>query len=1038
MSEELLQRDLIKHPDKIGNWLFYNIGATTIKNLKQNNIIENIDYGDIENRKPDGIIVFNKKVIAIIENKKPSEFNTESKKAKAITQALEVGKALNSKLAIITDTNETLWINCFNGEKILDEDGKVLTTNFDYKDNVIGVLIQQILDSVDERNSQIKTVEKRDPTPLAKQIWQDIWTVSGATPENCLYTFVEIFIFKYLSDLNVLRGIYNFNNIIEMYKTNTENEVLETYAKTVRPKIKELFPRSEKDNTTIINGTIFVSKDDKAIEGYSGVFRKILFRFKDYGKLQNIDYDFKSKLFESFLKESISKKNWGQFFTPLKVVKPMVKMADIRENMKICDPACGVGKFLLESILPSIKDLFLIDNGHLKQKIELRGFDKGFDKEEQRTIILAKANMLIYFSDLIKENVNITKEFSKVFNDTFILKTNSILGTLRDPIENEYDLILTNPPYVTSGSSNLKEEIKKDETLENYYKVNALGVEGLFMEWIVKALKPQGKAFIVIPDGILNRQNDSNLRKFIMDNCYIDALISLPLNTFFTTNKKTYILALTKKQNINQIQEEPIFSYIVSDIGETLDINRFETGENQLEYAVQLFNQFKGAKNYFKTDDKRCKIIPIDFFERQYQKDWIVDNLWSNEEKIQLGMIEKTKVMTVSEFSNFIGEVSSEIAEYQSLFLEVDEKKKIDVEWEKYKIKDIFEISKGKSKYTKKYGQEHKGIFPIYSASNIAPLTYCDSYDFDGKYLTWASNGFAGYMKVLDGKFSINGDRGILLPRQNNILLEYIKIILEPKLRELAKGRKGEKGKDEFTKVYPSMIENIEILLPINKETMEISVEYQKDEVYKYQILSEFKNKINQNKSKITNNNLDIKGFEKTKKYKISDLFTIEKGLSKYTNKYFVKNKGNFPVYSSQTFNEGIIANINTYDYDCNCITWTTDGVYAGTVFLRNGKFSMTTHCGALMLKKEFDGIIDLEYIYAVLFNKLKQFANGEQNKRVTVNIIKNIYVDIPLDKNNKTDIDKQKEYSKTFNKFKLAKKEVISRLDKLLEINII
>ena len=520
MSEELLQRDLIKHPDRIGNWLFYNIGATTIKNLKQNNIIENIDYGDIENRKPDGIIVFNKKVIAIIENKKPSEFNTESKKAKAITQALEVGRALNSKLAIITDTKETLWINCFNGEKILDEDGKVLTTNFDYKDSVIGVLIQQILDSVDERNSQIKTVEKRDPTPLAKQIWQDIWTVSGATPENCLYTFVEIFIFKYLSDLNVLRGIYNFNNIIEMYKTNTENEVLETYAKTVRPKIKELFPRSEKDNTTIINGTIFVSKDDKAIEGYSGVFRKILFRFKDYGKLQNIDYDFKSKLFESFLKESISKKNWGQFFTPLKVVKPMVKMADIREDMKICDPACGVGKFLLESILPSIKDLFLIDNGHLKQKIELRGFDKGFDKEEQRTIILAKANMLIYFSDLIKENVNITKEFSKVFNDTFILKTNSILGTLRDPIENEYDLILTNPPYVTSGSSNLKEEIKKDETLENYYKVNALGVEGLFMEWIVKALKPQGKAFIVIPDGILNRQNDSNLRKFIMDNCY--------------------------------------------------------------------------------------------------------------------------------------------------------------------------------------------------------------------------------------------------------------------------------------------------------------------------------------------------------------------------------------------------------------------------------------------------------------------------------------------------------------------------------------
>ena len=72
MSEELLQRDLIKHPEKIGEWNFYNIGSTTIKNLKQNKIIKNIDYEDIEKRKPDGIIVENKEVIVIIENKKPS------------------------------------------------------------------------------------------------------------------------------------------------------------------------------------------------------------------------------------------------------------------------------------------------------------------------------------------------------------------------------------------------------------------------------------------------------------------------------------------------------------------------------------------------------------------------------------------------------------------------------------------------------------------------------------------------------------------------------------------------------------------------------------------------------------------------------------------------------------------------------------------------------------------------------------------------------------------------------------------------------
>ena len=98
-----------------------------------------------------------------------------------------------------------------------------------------------------------------------------------------------------------------------------------------------------------------------------------------------------------------------------------------------------------------------------------------------------------------------------------------------------------------SGSSNLKEEIAKQAELKEYFNISAMGIEGLFMEWIVRALKPGGKAFIVVPDGIMNRSNDKKLRDFILDECMIDAVISLPINTFFTTNKKTYIVALTKK-----------------------------------------------------------------------------------------------------------------------------------------------------------------------------------------------------------------------------------------------------------------------------------------------------------------------------------------------------------------------------------------------------------------------------------------------------------------------------------------------------------
>lgn len=639
MSEELIQRNLVEAPEKMGDWNFYNIGATTLKALKGAKIIPDRDYDEYEKKKPDALIVKKPLVIAAIEYKQPKELRTDKQVAAAIAQELGTAQALQAKIYIVTDGKKSYWINPASGNEILQEDGSKITLNFDKKSTECITLINKIRASINATNDQIKAAATVDPLPLAEKVWQDLWAVSGATPENCLYTFVEIFKEKYLSDLGVLRGMYSFYDLLGKYAGNNDNEVLEYYASVIRVKIKELFPGNPKDKTTIINGTIFVSKDDKAVSGYATVFKRILNRFNDFGTLENIDYDFKSKLFETFLKESISKKNWGQYFTPLKVVRSIVNMVDIVPGMEICDPACGVGKFLLEPILHELHRYYTVEDGELKPQISLCGFDKGFDKDEQKTIILAKANMLIYMSGMIKEHPDMTQKFAQLFNDTFLLQTNSILGTLAKPIKDKFDLILTNPPYVMSGSSNLKEEISKQQELKDYFAISAMGIEGLFMEWIVRALKPNGKAFVVVPDGIMNRSNDKKLRNFILDNCYVDAVISLPLNTFFTTNKKTYILALTKKTPVNvggvatlERQTNPVFTYFCSEIGETRDVYRFDIEQNDLETASDLFNMFKGAKTKFKTSDKRCKVVPIDDFYNGSH--WSVDRWWTREEKI--------------------------------------------------------------------------------------------------------------------------------------------------------------------------------------------------------------------------------------------------------------------------------------------------------------------------------------------------------------------------------------------------------------------
>lgn len=241
MSEELIQRNLVSAPDHMGTWEYYNIGATSLKSLKAAKIIPNKDYEGYEMKKPDALIIKKPNVIAAIEYKQPSELKTQKQIEKAIKQELGTAKALDAKIYIITDGEKTIWINPNTSNRILTDKGEPVSTIFNQHSDECIKLISKILFSIDKDNDMLHDSPVVDPLPLARQVWQDLWTVSGATPENCLYTFVEVFIFKYLSDLSVLQGIYSFSNLLNQYDNNNENEILEYYASTVRPKIKQLF-----------------------------------------------------------------------------------------------------------------------------------------------------------------------------------------------------------------------------------------------------------------------------------------------------------------------------------------------------------------------------------------------------------------------------------------------------------------------------------------------------------------------------------------------------------------------------------------------------------------------------------------------------------------------------------------------------------------------------------------------------------------------------------------------------------------------------
>lgn len=89
---------------------------------------------------------------------------------------------------------------------------------------------------------------------------------------------------------------------------------------------------------------------------------------------------------------------------------------------------------------------------------------------------------------------------------------------------------------------------------------------------------------------------------------------------------------------------------------------------------------------------------------------------------------------------------------------------------------------------------------------------------------------------------------------------------------------------------------------------------------------------------------------------------------------------GKYPVYSSQTENNGCFGYLNTYDYSGPAITWTTDGAKAGTVFFRDGKYNCTNVCGILTFKNnnyEKSNIRFMTYAIGMV---------AEQNKRKDIN----------------------------------------------------
>lgn len=742
-NEELTQRGYLRDGeikgDAFGLFEQLNIGATSIAELQSSGLdftpSSSVSFPFKHYKppkthagcKPDRVLVDRRKgtpmPVAVAEHKRPSKMTSAKDLGRACEQGLYLAAVMGVRIAVATNGADTRYIDV-EGSLNAGE----LTFFAETRD-----LNPAVLEDLLDHDAAIA----KNPHQLAQTVWQIIWHATKEEPKQCLMTFVELFVLKFLSDnlsatqLPRALTFYELLDAPDVFKAKHGKTAINYYVSDIRPKIKTLFPdnvvagdaavaalfglRTVVSKTSLINGFAFLRSSQEPLDSFNRTFLQILHAFKRFGSLKSIDPEFKLRLYETFLKNTPRQQKLGQFFTPRNVVRQMIRMARLAalpDNAIVLDPAAGVGGFILEPLLlgDALPGNVTVVSGHPRRRVKTIGVDV-----DANTHILAKANTLLHLGDLLRKPSTTLPALNEAMADTFVLMNkNETLGALENPPRGTVDVILSNPPYVTQGSAIYRKEIaeldghRNQLDLKDYYDGWGLGVEALFMRYISGALKPGGRAFVIVPLGMLNRTEPKPKERLLAE-CNLLATITLPRNTFFNTSQPTSILVL-ERRHTNDDPRPNVLCGLARTIGETLDVSRVQTpDENDLAVIADQF--IASVNEHPSSPSPVVKMIVASEFGPNDR--WDTARFWSEEELVALGV--RSDAIDRAEFIQSATATLAELTqELQSSLEEIGALTDTTSRTVSLSATDLFRVRSG-TRIRNEDIRANKGDIPVYS-----------------------------------------------------------------------------------------------------------------------------------------------------------------------------------------------------------------------------------------------------------------------------------------------------------------------------------
>jgi len=351
--------------------------------------------------------------------------------------------------------------------------------------------------------------------------------------------FEEIFKLIYSKLYDEWRGINNSSYQLEFFVGDRSPE-------QVKNAITDLFEGTKHTWAGVFEPTDRIELRDEHL--------KVCVSFLEKIKLFNSNLRVIDEAFE-YLIPQVSKKKEGQFFTPRPVEDMVVKMLNPKADEFVIDPACGSAGFLLHSVM-------WIAGGMITGK-ELPPPARNFAQNN------------IIGIDFSKKPVMIAKAINLIVGDgkSHVYKDNSLAPQtwsdetkvglrprlLRFPTEPEkdrenqdkflslgFDVLMTNPPF--AGTVKEREILRLYLLAEkNGRLVSKIGRHILFLNRSLQCIRPGGRMAIVLPQGLLNNTSAEYIRRFVIDEARILAVVGLHGNTFKPhTGTKTSVLFLQK------------------------------------------------------------------------------------------------------------------------------------------------------------------------------------------------------------------------------------------------------------------------------------------------------------------------------------------------------------------------------------------------------------------------------------------------------------------------------------------------------------